>query len=45
MAKTSTNLQHEFPNFTWHVALSDPLPEDNWDGYTGSFTTWFTKTT
>ena len=22
-------------NFTWHVALSDPLPEDNWDGYTG----------
>jgi Na+-transporting NADH:ubiquinone oxidoreductase subunit F len=23
------------PNFTWHVALSDPLPEDNWEGYTG----------
>lgn len=22
-------------NFKWHVALSDPLPEDNWDGYTG----------
>ncbi|UJF18835.1 NADH:ubiquinone reductase (Na(+)-transporting) subunit F [Vibrio sp. SS-MA-C1-2] len=22
-------------NFDWHVALSDPLPEDNWDGYTG----------
>ncbi|MCG7585409.1 NADH:ubiquinone reductase (Na(+)-transporting) subunit F [Photobacterium sp. OFAV2-7] len=22
-------------NFEWHVALSDPLPEDNWDGYTG----------
>jgi Na+-transporting NADH:ubiquinone oxidoreductase subunit F len=22
-------------NFTWHVALSDPLPEDNWDGYKG----------
>nr|WP_086938998.1 NADH:ubiquinone reductase (Na(+)-transporting) subunit F [Thaumasiovibrio occultus] len=22
-------------NFVWHVALSDPLPEDNWDGYTG----------
>jgi Na+-transporting NADH:ubiquinone oxidoreductase subunit F len=22
-------------NFTWHVALSDPLPEDNWEGYTG----------
>ncbi|MDB1145317.1 MAG: NADH:ubiquinone reductase (Na(+)-transporting) subunit F [Alcaligenaceae bacterium] len=28
-------LQEEFPNFTWHVALSDALPEDNWDGYTG----------
>lgn len=22
-------------NFTWHVALSDPLPEDAWTGYTG----------
>ncbi|ARU56661.1 Na(+)-translocating NADH-quinone reductase subunit F [Oleiphilus messinensis] len=22
-------------NFVWHVALSDPLPEDNWTGYTG----------
>ena len=22
-------------NFQWHLALSDPLPEDNWDGYTG----------
>ncbi|SHI11309.1 NADH:ubiquinone reductase (Na(+)-transporting) subunit F [Ferrimonas marina] len=22
-------------NFVWHVALSDPQPEDNWDGYTG----------
>lgn len=22
-------------NFSWNVALSDPLPEDNWDGYTG----------
>lgn len=28
-------LQAENDNFTWHVALSDPLPEDNWDGYTG----------
>ena len=28
-------LAAEYPNFTWHVALSDPLPEDNWDGYTG----------
>jgi len=23
------------PNFVWHVALSDPLPEDEWTGYTG----------
>lgn len=23
------------PNFTWHLALSEPLPEDNWKGYTG----------
>ena len=22
-------------NFKWHVALSDALPEDDWDGYTG----------
>jgi Na+-transporting NADH:ubiquinone oxidoreductase subunit F len=22
-------------NFNWHVALSDPQPEDNWDGLTG----------
>lgn len=22
-------------NFKWHVALSDPMPEDKWDGYTG----------
>ncbi|QPD04186.1 MAG: Na(+)-translocating NADH-quinone reductase subunit F [Candidatus Nitrospira kreftii] len=22
-------------NFEWHVALSDPLPEDAWSGYTG----------
>jgi len=28
-------LQEENPNFTWHLALSDPLPEDNWTGYTG----------
>ena len=28
-------LQKENENFTWHVALSDALPEDNWDGYTG----------
>jgi Na+-transporting NADH:ubiquinone oxidoreductase subunit F len=28
-------LQEKFPNFKWYVALSDPLPEDNWDGPTG----------
>ncbi len=22
-------------NFVWHIALSDPLPEDKWEGYTG----------
>ncbi|MFP6702762.1 MAG: NADH:ubiquinone reductase (Na(+)-transporting) subunit F [Planctomycetaceae bacterium] len=22
-------------NFDWSVALSDPMPEDNWEGYTG----------
>lgn len=29
------SLQAENENFVWHCALSDPLPEDNWDGYTG----------
>lgn len=28
-------LAEEFDNFEWHVALSDPQPEDNWEGYTG----------
>ncbi len=28
-------LAKENPNFDWHVALSDPMPEDKWDGYTG----------
>lgn len=28
-------LQDENENFQWHVALSDPQPEDNWDGMTG----------
>ncbi len=28
-------LQSENDNFEWHLALSDPLPEDNWEGYTG----------
>lgn len=25
----------KFPNFNYNVALSDPLPEDNWTGLTG----------
>ena len=28
-------LAAENPNFQWHLALSDPQPEDNWTGYTG----------
>ena len=29
------SIQEKFPNFSYHVALSDPMKEDNWDGYTG----------
>jgi Na+-transporting NADH:ubiquinone oxidoreductase subunit F len=28
-------LAAEHANFEWHLALSEPLPEDNWTGYTG----------
>ncbi|HLT34824.1 MAG TPA: NADH:ubiquinone reductase (Na(+)-transporting) subunit F [Enhygromyxa sp.] len=28
-------IQAEFPNFKWTLALSDPLPEDNWTGPKG----------
>lgn len=28
-------IEKEFPNFKFNIALSEPLPEDNWDGYTG----------
>jgi Na+-transporting NADH:ubiquinone oxidoreductase subunit F len=28
-------LARKYDNFTWHLALSEPLPEDNWDGYVG----------
>lgn len=28
-------IQRENENFKWHVALSEPLPSDNWTGYTG----------
>jgi len=29
------DIQKRFPNFSYNVALSDPLPEDNWEGYSG----------
>ena len=39
------NIEKQFPNFTFHMVLSEPLPEDNWnaksslddkgDGFTG----------
>jgi Na+-transporting NADH:ubiquinone oxidoreductase subunit F len=28
-------LAADFDNFDWHIALSEPLPEDNWSGYVG----------
>lgn len=28
-------IEKDFPNFTFNIALSEPLPEDNWTGYTG----------
>ncbi len=28
-------LQKENENFKWHIALSEPMPEDNWTGDTG----------
>ncbi|MBL4576112.1 MAG: NADH:ubiquinone reductase (Na(+)-transporting) subunit F [Opitutaceae bacterium] len=28
-------IEKEFPNFSFHVALSEPQPEDNWTGPTG----------
>ena len=28
-------IEKKFPNFTFHIALSEPQPEDNWDGPTG----------
>ncbi len=29
------NIEKDFPNFQYNIALSEPLPEDNWTGYTG----------
>jgi Na+-transporting NADH:ubiquinone oxidoreductase subunit F len=28
-------IERDFPNFKYNIALSDPLPEDNWTGYKG----------
>ena len=28
-------IEKDFPNFKFHIALSEPLPEDNWTGYVG----------
>jgi Na+-transporting NADH:ubiquinone oxidoreductase subunit F len=28
-------IEREFPNFSFHIALSAPLPTDNWDGPVG----------
>ena len=28
-------IANEHENFAWHLALSEPLPEDKWSGYTG----------
>ena len=28
-------IEKEFPNFKFNLALSEPLPSDNWNGYTG----------
>ena len=29
------DIEKDFPNFSWHVTMSEPLPEDNWTGYKG----------
>jgi Na+-transporting NADH:ubiquinone oxidoreductase subunit F len=34
-AEEYDQLAEENENFDWHLALSDPQPEDNWDGLTG----------
>ena len=33
--KDFIQLEKEFPNFKYIVGLSEPLPEDNWEGATG----------
>lgn len=29
------DIEEKFPNFSYHLGLSEPLPEDNWDGPVG----------
>ena len=29
------DIEEKFPNFAFHIAMSEPRPEDNWTGYTG----------
>ena len=33
--ETFKELEQRFANFSYHVALSDPQPQDRWEGYTG----------
>ena len=35
IVKELNELADKYDNFEWHVALSDPLPEDDWSGDTG----------
>lgn len=35
MAEEFEAIEKDFPNFKYTLALSDPLPEDNWQGPTG----------
>jgi Na+-transporting NADH:ubiquinone oxidoreductase subunit F len=34
-AEDFLSLAEAHPNFEWHLALSAPQPEDNWEGHTG----------
>jgi len=33
--KDFRDIEEDYDNFSYHIALSDPLPDDNWDGPTG----------
>lgn len=33
--KDFRDIEKDYDNFTYHIALSEPLPEDNWTGMTG----------